>query len=282
MSPKELEKLLKELEVLVANRSRKIDKVVAEILHALPNLKKSLSSVYWNKKVKRILRQYNLLEAEFLAYLAPAVASSYDEGVANALSALDKVKVKPKLAKGFQSKTVKALIADAVQNVKIDIDNAKKNTVQIIRRTQQKVITEARVNKALAEGLSKKGNVQSTASYLFKELGGKGAVIRINGRNYKAWPYAKLVVRAKTRAANSYGVVHTAAKGKWDLIKISDHDTTTPICQKYEGKIFSISGRSRRFPKIIEYPPFHPQCLHILSIYIPTTQAEIEDLKGAA
>lgn len=57
-----------------------------------------------------------------------------------------------------------------------------------------------------------------------------------------------------------------------DLAIMSIHGSTCPECAKYQGRVYSISGRNRRFPKA---PPFffgtegvHKGCGHTFSSYI--------------
>jgi len=71
-----------------------------------------------------------------------------------------------------------------------------------------------------------------------------------------------MVSRVKFHEAQSAAARQTAANYDTDLIRISTHNTTTAICQEYEGKIFSISGKDKRFPILDQSPPFHVNCLH--------------------
>jgi hypothetical protein len=48
-----------------------------------------------------------------------------------------------------------------------------------------------------------------------------------------------------------------------EYIRISDHNTSTPICKQYEGKIFALSSNSLGVPVISIRPPFHPNCRHV-------------------
>lgn len=51
-----------------------------------------------------------------------------------------------------------------------------------------------------------------------------------------------------------------------DLIQSSFHETTCGICSMYQGRVFSISGKDKRFPKlpdeVLKYQGFHPGCRH--------------------
>lgn len=66
--------------------------------------------------------------------------------------------------------------------------------------------------------------------------------------------------------ANNTAVINTALDVGADLVQVSSHNTDTPLCQEFEGKIYSISGKDPDFPALEEIPPFHPNCLHSLTV----------------
>lgn len=100
-------------------------------------------------------------------------------------------------------------------------------------------------------------------NYLMDQLDEDG-LINVKGRRYQPRYYAELVARTEMRKAQSEAVINSCNQYETDLTEVSDHGTTTPICLNYEGKIFSISGRSTEYPYLDITPPFHPNCQHFL------------------
>ena len=56
---------------------------------------------------------------------------------------------------------------------------------------------------------------------------------------------------------------------------MTEHKTACPVCQKYEGKIYSISGENKRYPYLKSIPGFnkgynniHPRCRHRIGVYV--------------
>jgi hypothetical protein len=43
---------------------------------------------------------------------------------------------------------------------------------------------------------------------------------------------------------------------------------------QFEGQIYSITGANKRYPKLEEVAPFHPNCLHVI---LPLPIADEED-----
>jgi hypothetical protein len=49
-----------------------------------------------------------------------------------------------------------------------------------------------------------------------------------------------------------------------DIVQVSNHGTTTPICKQYEGKIYSLTGKTPGYPVLPQRAPFHPNCKHVI------------------
>ncbi|MDY3751679.1 phage minor capsid protein, partial [Christensenella minuta] len=70
-----------------------------------------------------------------------------------------------------------------------------------------------------------------------------------------------------------------------DLVKMSSHFGSCPICAPYEGRVFSVSGTNPNYPSLYDtpwssaYQNFHPHCRHILTQYIEEMQSD-EDIQN--
>ena len=49
-----------------------------------------------------------------------------------------------------------------------------------------------------------------------------------------------------------------------DVVQVSNHGTSTPICKQFEGKVFSLTGETSGLPVLSQRPGFHPNCKHVL------------------
>lgn len=128
------------------------------------------------------------------------------------------------------------------------------------------------IQKALLVGES----MQKTARIIRDRLVGeiqRGQIIRVGNRNYRARYYAEMVARTEMRDAQSDAVKDKCEEYDNDLVEVSDHGTVCPICESYEGKVYSLSGKSLRYPKLPDQPPWHPNCEHHIS---PTSEIALE------
>lgn len=49
-----------------------------------------------------------------------------------------------------------------------------------------------------------------------------------------------------------------------EIVTVSSHNTSTPICQQYEGKTFALDANDYGLPVLPIKTPFHPRCKHVL------------------
>lgn len=122
------------------------------------------------------------------------------------------------------------------------------------------------IDQGIRSGDSRQKVSQKLLNY-FRSLFGDMQFIRINNRNYNTKYYAELVGRTWLRDLQSEATVNMANQYTMDLVEVSDHGTTTEICKKYEGKVYSISGKTKtvagvQVRPLKARPPFHPNCWH--------------------
>ena len=105
------------------------------------------------------------------------------------------------------------------------------------------------------------------------DLIGDDEFIEINGRMYRMGKYAELVARTTMRESQTAATLDLCRQYENDLVYISDHNTDCDVCAEFEGNTYSISGTSPDYPMLLEEPPFHPNCKHVL---LATSEAAIE------
>jgi hypothetical protein len=91
-------------------------------------------------------------------------------------------------------------------------------------------------------------------------------------RTYNIRKYAKMVARTTLRDAQTAATLDNCKRYENDLVEVSSHGTDCEICQEYEGNIYSISGNDSKYPVLDEDPPFHPNCMHVIT---PTSEEEV-------
>lgn len=94
----------------------------------------------------------------------------------------------------------------------------------------------------------------------------KAAFIDRAGRRWDLDVYTRMVARTTTREAVTRGTANRLLEHDLPLVQVSKHNTLTPLCQEFEGRVYSLRAEGAgRHPVLSRYPPFHPNCRHYLT-----------------
>ncbi len=245
------------------------DKITNIIFKPPTEKQNAAGTSFWNKKITRINTLTTLMAVRWAKYADIQLNATM---LAESIKAGKLFKFRP-VSKTFRPQASKILKDQTVLDMLSAIDGGKKDIKRYFRRTQQLNITEAKINESLRRGLVE-GTPKATRDQLQKQLEKKlvnGKILTSSGRSYDPKAYAEMVSRTRLKEAQSEAVIQTVQNHPdGDLVQVSSHNTDDDICLLYEGRIFSISGTSKEYPKLTEKPPFHPNCLHSLTPAIIT------------
>lgn len=222
------------------------------------------SSTRWSQREEDIRKQYAKIRGVWAAYISESVPVQYSKAKQAAGDALGAV-----LERMPEYRTADRLIADSIAKMNLATVDGEARVKELFRRTQQAVLDDAEISRKLAEGMVMESTPKNLSNILrdelYRKIVGDRKVLEINGRMYRADYYAELVARTRTREAQSAATLDVCLYAGEDLVRISKHNTSTPLCKEFEGKTFSVSGRSDQYPKLDRTPPFHPNCQHVLT-----------------
>jgi hypothetical protein len=153
--------------------------------------------------------------------------------------------------------------------------------------------------RAVAESIASLDTSPQTARRLVRHLVTSGATDAATGfvdRLGRRWPldrYATMVARTTTREAMTRATRNRLAEGGLSIVTISTHPHVSDECDPYDGRTFAMTAGAdaRRglgdgaaaivgdpllgdiqaapspggLPVLDRYPPFHPQCAHVLT-----------------
>ena len=110
---------------------------------------------------------------------------------------------------------------------------------------------------------------------------GQTAMIDRAGRRWRLDSYAGMVARTTTREAASVATLNTCREFGLDLVQISQHYPTCPLCAPIQGKVYSISGEDKRYPRYTDEVriPKHPNCLHSVHPYVRELDDNAADME---
>jgi hypothetical protein len=226
------------------------------------------SQRYYSQRYKSIERIYQSIRALWSSYIDDETRqqySRYSNSIQRQLEAAGKsMRGEPR------AQVLNQMIQDSIARMNLATENGLNNVLTLFRDTQQAVIADIEITRRLAEGvivdMSPTNLRKVLQSELYKALKG-GKVLMINGRKYRVDYYAEMVARTRTREAQTAATIDMIRAFGEDLVRISDHNTTTPICKPHEGRIYSITGLGG-YPLLVETPPYHPNCQHVVTPYV--------------
>lgn len=165
-------------------------------------------------------------------------------------------------------RTVSVFARDIYSDLSKATDAMAQRASKLLRETRQIGLAESDINRILAGGVIEGKPIQAIAQLrdeLKKIHGNEVPIPTKNGGviNLDAGKYAELVVRTKTRQANTIAR-HERLEGLGlDLVSVVGR-ISKYFCTGYLGQVFSISGRSSDYPALSSLPgggpPFHPNC----------------------
>lgn len=276
---RDLEKRLKALEKSIGKHTDNIYIIMTEALD-----KPSRATAYWVEVRKKLDIEYRALANIYTTWTKINIPIAYRRSLQELMTRLNRSKeIASRASRNFTSmatgttanKISKALYMSANQDYLTALAQGKSELYKITRRTQQRIIAESLIDETVARAIEN-GNLvteirtlindSSLASQFAKnaELINNKRYIMVNGRHYTPQYYASMVARVKFHEAQALSSVQTAQNYGTSLLRVSNHNTPTEVCQNYENKVYSIGGKDSRFPTLDATPPYHVNCLHLL------------------
>jgi len=239
-------------------------------------------NAYWAKKRIESNKLYDQARIIYKKWNDLNVPYYYKKNIADQVKRIKSLSFQPKqtfkttqfINKDVSKQTIKTNLNDSINSFFIGTSSGQKKLNQLFLTTQQLNVQEKQINQSIDKGFIEKGSVGGAKKGLQKTLlknavdGKFIVVINKNGKpiNYQLDTYAELVAKTKIREAQTEGTINMALSTGGDLVQVSSHNTKTPYDAQFEGKIFSISGNSKDFPRAEDLPPFHPNCRHSITV----------------
>jgi hypothetical protein len=128
--------------------------------------------------------------------------------------------------------------------------------------------------EAVGQKIITGGTVKEAQKNLTDRLMKKGilGVADKNGRKQSLSSYASMVARTTTREATNKATTDTVTDMGYDLVQMTTTYGACPICVPLEGRVYSVSGKDKRYPSLNRAFPggfhtIHPNCTHSMVPY---------------
>lgn len=226
---------------------------------------KGTMTAYQKSLLNQVMGQLNKLDNEAKNWTDEAIPDSYNTGS----DAVDSYLKNNGLDAGFSQ-----LNTGAIQALIDDCYSKLNDANNFIGRRIKDAVRQAGTD-AVAQKLAQGQTVNECKKNLVQALIDEGitCIKDKRGRNIDLSSYAEVVARSTTREATNTATLNQLQNYGYDLVKMSSHSPTCSICAIYQGRVYSISGKSSDYPPLDtaysgDYANIHPNCAHVLKPYI--------------
>lgn len=267
-------------------RLAKTEKNIRDIVHEAA-IATNPTNLFWNQIQVKLRKEFEALRVITFDWSTKNIPAVYIKNVQEQVKAIKAIKLRPPVRENFTTikkrnvnrTAISTLLKDFNNSWLIVMDQSEKFMLRTFNMTQNILIGEKVIDRAIDRGFFKKGSSYGVQKELQKEFMKKllddkyVTVINKNGKpmHFKIDTYSEMVANSKLREAQTVSTINTGAEFGTDLVQVSAHNTETPFDAKFEGKTYSVSGNDPDFPKATFLPPFHPNCKHSISVVFKET-----------
>ena len=212
----------------------------------------------------------------------------YEDGLADSYTAIDnEYKAAGKDTPDFGGWTIADDVAsnNAQTNFNAHLMNAINSTREHMTTEIQQAAMDV-TEEAIIKGQSTK-IMQDNLIQMLKDKGIKSVSYMRNGKTcyMQLDTYAELVARTTEHEIRNTANINLGARIGNDLVKMSEHWGSCPICAPYQGRVYSVSGMDTRYPYLYStpwssvYQNFHPRCRHVITQWIEDLHTPEENEK---
>jgi len=137
------------------------------------------------------------------------------------------------------------------------------------------------VAKGVVEGKARVEVSRQIKERLLRE--GRPAFLDRRGRAWDLDRYSEMVARTTTREAMTEGTINRLREHRIELAQVSSHPCVD-FCVYYQGVVVSIGDQPHPvYPPLSAIgggPPFHPNCVHVLTPFVERLATEAETKAG--
>lgn len=252
-----------QIQVLLALYKQALNRIYREI-----NTATTAGKINRVRLMVRLNRELTALGVDVDKWVREEIPKYYNDGANIAISDLRRAGVD-------LSKSSGALInREAIKALTDETALAFAESMTAISRSARGVIDnalKAQLNFIIADGRLNGDSRKTVSDAVAQQLRTEGlpALRDRAGKRWSADAYAEMLVRTKAVEARNQGLTNKMLQYGYDLVQVSNHNSTHPACEAWEGKILSLTGKTPGYPTLEEAKAaglFHPNCEHAINV----------------
>ena len=206
-------------------------------------------------------------------FLEKEIPKYYKVGAADAIKQLDNIDAEIAVSTGFNrihQQAIAALVDDASRAFGESMTGVARSAELLLGKVSRETLTQ-KIAEGMIGGKARKEVAKVIKSTLQEQ--GLDALIDKGGHSWTLDRYADMLFRTKVVEARNRGLINRMVENDYDLVQVSSHPGTCPICADWQGQILSASGQTPGYPTVADAEAdglFHPNCRHAINVLIPS------------
>jgi|WetSurMetagenome_2_1015567.scaffolds.fasta_scaffold288191_1 hypothetical protein len=239
---------------------------------------KSPDSQKWNAsraamRINQVHEEIKTLKANITDWAGPTFKDAYKKGLKVGRQQASDLGIRHEgmsgsLSNRFDAGAVRKLAQDAAADLVKASKSMEDHAVKTLRRMAATGVTNAEVNKILAGGVIQGSTVQASRDLREALRKVHGETVTVTGKSgtpmtFEVDYYANMVARSKIRQAVQESRHEALRSVGVTLVRVVGRQSKN-FCTAFLGRVFSIDGKTDKYPSIDELPGggdgMHPNC----------------------
>lgn len=250
------------------------------------------TKVYANTVLKQLEKQLKRMEKHSAFYVRSVIPQEYQAALDELYGYFNKNNLLMKPPQAFASlhnDAVHSIAREMQYQIGQGLEQAGRQVIRYVNDARDNVLRQAGL-ELTGEKLASGGTVQQMRNNLIERLQSEGFMMvqygeGKNARQVGVDSYASMVARSTTREAGNLARENQLVANGYDLVEMTEHYPTCGICATLQGRVYSISGKDKRFPPLSRafssgYRNIHPNCRHSVAPWIESMHTAHEISKA--
>ena len=243
------------------------------------------TKTYYNSVLKQLERLMKQLEAETGQYISTEIPRQYKKALDDTYAYFKRNNLqmkRPDMFSHIHSDAVSELANEMRYHINQGISIAGRRVMRYLDTARDNALRQAGLRSAALKAAAGQ-TVADMQKDLMQRLANDGFLTVQYGTGKRAYQvgldsYAAMVARSTTREAGNLARENQLTENGYDLMMMTEHYPTCEACAVLQGRVYSISGRDKRFPPLSRafpsgYRNVHPNCRHVMTYWIEEMQS---------
>ena len=246
------------------------------------------TKTYYNTILRQLTALLNQLAAQTGRYISTEIPKEYKAALEQTYDYFKRNNLqmnRPEMFAQIHSDAVSELAAEMQHHITEGISSAGRRVMRYADIARDNALRQNGL-RASAVKIASGQTVRGMQKYLTQALSEDGFLTVQYGSGKYAYQvgldsYATMVARSTTREAGNLAREKQLLANGYDLVVITEHKPCCELCARVQGRVFSISGKDKRFPPLSEafpsgYRNVHPNCRCVAVPWIEEMQSPEE------